>query len=90
MDLLDGYKGRIDLLVTDMVLPQRSGSELAVSIAASHPETKVLAISGHSEEYVLRQPAIGHYLGKPFSVTDLHDKVQSILSEKKSARGIAP
>ena len=90
MDLIEGYKGRIDLLVTDMVLPQVSGCELAVSIAASHPEAKVLAISGHSEEYVLRQPGIGHYLGKPFSVKELHDKVQSILSEKKSARGIAP
>jgi PAS domain S-box-containing protein len=85
LELMAAYKGSIDLLVTDMVLPQVNGSELAVSIAACHPETRVLAISGHPEEYVLRQPGIGHYLAKPFSLTDLHEKIRSILREKKPA-----
>jgi CheY-like chemotaxis protein len=71
-----------------MVLPQVSGSELAVSIAASHPEAKVLAISGHPEEYVLRQPGVGYYLPKPFSLPDLHKKVLSIWHEKKPARAV--
>jgi PAS domain S-box-containing protein len=88
LDLLSDYKGPIDLLVTDIVLPQVSGSELAVSIAASHPETKVLAISGHPEDFVLRQPGIGYYLPKPFCLPDLHKKVLSILREKKPARGV--
>jgi len=89
LDLIEGYKGPIDLLVTDMVLPQVNGSELAVSMAASHPETRVLAISGHPDEYVLQQPGIGHYLAKPFSLTDLHDKIRSILREKKPACGVS-
>ena len=87
LDLLSDYKGPIDLLVTDIVLPQVSGSELAVSMAASHPEAKVLAISGHPEDFVLRQPGIGYYLPKPFCLPDLHKKVLSILREKKPARG---
>lgn len=89
MDLLEAYKGRIDLLVTDMVLPQVSGPELAVSLASSHPEAMVLAVSGHPEEYVLRQPGIGHYLAKPFSLTGLHDEIRSILREKKPACGVS-
>lgn len=88
LDLIESYKGPIDLLVTDMVLPQVSGSELAVAIAASHPETMVLAISGHPEEYVLRQPGIDHYLAKPFSLTDLHEKVALILHETKLTCGV--
>jgi PAS domain S-box-containing protein len=88
MDLIESYKGLIDLLVTDMVLPQVSGSDLAVAIAASHPESVVLAISGHPEEYVLRQPGIDHYLAKPFSLTDLHDKILSVLHEKKLTCGV--
>lgn len=88
MDLIEAYKGRIDLLVTDMMLPQMSGPELAVALAASHPEAMVLAISGHPQEYVLRQPGIEHYLAKPFSLTDLHDKIRSILRERKPACGV--
>ena len=88
MDLIEGHKGRIDLMVTDMVLPQVSGSELAVAIAASHPQAAVLAISGHPQEYVLRQPGIDHYLAKPFSLTDLRDKIGSILDEKKLTCGV--
>jgi len=88
LDLIEGYKGPIELMVTDMVLPQVSGSELAVAIAASHPEAVVLAISGHPQEYVLRQPGINHYLAKPFSLTELHDKVRSILDEKKLTCGV--
>ena len=83
MEIIEAYKGPIDLLVTDMMLPQVSGPELAVSLASSHPEAMVLATSGHPEEYVLRQPRIGHYLAKPFSLTDLHDKIRSILSGRK-------
>jgi PAS domain S-box-containing protein len=88
LDLVGDYKGPIDVLVTDIVLPQVSGSELAVSIAASHPEAKVLAISGHPEDFVLRQPGIGYYLPKPFCLPDLHKKVLSILREKKPARAV--
>jgi CheY-like chemotaxis protein len=88
LEMAQAYKGPIDLLITDMVLPQVNGSEVAVAIAASHPETRVLAVSGHPEEYVLRQPAIGYYLAKPFSFTDLHDKIRAILSENKPACGV--
>jgi CheY-like chemotaxis protein len=88
LDLIQGYRGDVDLLITDMVLPQISGSELAIAIASSHPEALVLAISGHPEEYVLRQPAIGYYLPKPYSLTELHDKIRFILDEKKTASGV--
>lgn len=87
LDMIQAYKGPIDLLVTDLALPQINGSELAVAIAASHPETRVLAVSGHPEEYVCGQPGIGEYLAKPFSFANLHDKIRSLLSEKKPAQG---
>jgi CheY-like chemotaxis protein len=88
IELAQSYPDRIDLLITDMVLPQVSGPELARAITAYHPETKVLVVSGHPEEYVLRQPGIVPCLAKPFSFSSLEEKIRSVLYNKKPAHGL--
>ena len=49
-----GHDGRIDLLVSDVVMPGMSGSELAARLAADRPEMKVLLVSGYSDEKVIQ------------------------------------
>jgi CheY-like chemotaxis protein len=76
------HSTRIDLLVTDVVMPRLGGSELAERLIAMRPDIKVLFTSGYTEDTVLRagQFATGTYfLHKPFSPAALAQKVRSIL-----------
>ncbi len=80
-----GYKGTIDLLLTDVIMPGMNGRELAGSITANRPDVRVLYMSGYTEN------AIGHnglldaginLLQKPFSLPALKDKVREVLDSE--------
>jgi PAS domain S-box-containing protein len=73
---------RIDLLLTDLVMPQMSGRRFADSLRAAHPNIKVLFISGYLEESL--QPADRcepgmFFLPKPFDSEQLATKVREAL-----------
>jgi DNA-binding response OmpR family regulator len=74
---------RINLLVTDVDLPDGYGPELAEAVAAIHPGVDVLVISGWPYEAVVdRGLAPGtSYLGKPFTVEELRAAVRSALGK---------
>jgi CheY-like chemotaxis protein len=75
----------IDVLLTDVVMPRMSGSELAGVVSAMRPGIRVLYISGYSEdelrEYGItrRQP---NFLQKPFTQEELIHKLESLLHEE--------
>ncbi len=72
----------IDLLVTDVVMPQVSGRELAEHLARTHPETKVLYMSGHTDDIVLRQgvsESSAVFLPKPFGPEAILQTVRDVL-----------
>lgn len=80
---------RIDLLITDMVMPHMGGRELAPILQAARPGLRVLYISGYtdgamSEAFALQHD--GQFLQKPFTPSMLAAKVRQILdaSEEKS------
>jgi PAS domain S-box-containing protein len=78
------YPGRIDLLITDVVMPKMSGPALAASLAAERPSMKVLFVSGYAENTVLRHGSIdvtARFLAKPFDLTSLARKVRQVLEE---------
>ena len=64
------YEGKIDLLLTDMVMPQLGGKVLADQLQSQRPGLKVLFISGYTDSGIARQgqleAGIG-FLQKPFS-----------------------
>lgn len=78
------HEGRIDLVLTDVIMPVMGGKEMADLLQTSHPDTKVLFTSGYTED------AIGHhgvlrpgivFLQKPYMTTTLARKVREVLDE---------
>ncbi len=77
-----GYAGRIDVLLSDVVMPRLGGRELASRLREARPELRVVFMSGYTTDTVLRQGIAaneGAFLQKPFSARELAEKVRSAL-----------
>jgi two-component system cell cycle sensor histidine kinase/response regulator CckA len=87
------HRGRIDLLVSDLLLPQMSGIELWRRLSRFRPEARVLFISGNLEQARLlvdRGADTARLLGKPFTPRALLDTVRAILADSPFMRGEPP
>ena len=76
------FPGDIDLLLTDVVMPGMSGTELASRLLTERPNLKVLLMSGYAEEEILSRgfpESKLAFLPKPFTPARLVDKVQDVL-----------
>jgi two-component system, cell cycle sensor histidine kinase and response regulator CckA len=72
----------INLLLTDVILPDKCGPELAREMHRLHPETKVLFMSGYTEHAMVEQGMFEHgsrFLPKPFSSDTLTRKIREVL-----------
>ncbi len=70
----DAEDVKIDLLLTDVLLPGKGGRELAESLAASNPELKVVYVSGFTDDEAVRSgdfPPGSRFLQKPFTLSAL-------------------
>jgi hypothetical protein len=82
LSIAAAHPGKIHIVVTDIVMPEMRGPELAAKILETRPDTRVLFVSGHSEELVGRAPAVGprpELLAKPFTVAALTRRVREVL-----------
>jgi two-component system, cell cycle sensor histidine kinase and response regulator CckA len=83
--LCQQHDGTIDLVVSDIVMPQLNGLELEERIRAARPETKFLFITGFGDQFPeLRERTI---LEKPFLPSELLRKVEDTLNQGKAATG---
>ena len=77
-----GYQHPIQLLVTDVVMPEMGGGELVDQLLSSRPELKVLYISGYTNEEVTRRGisrSDAAFIQKPFTSDELMRKVREVL-----------
>ena len=73
----------IDVLLTDIVMPQMQGQELAAKVLALHPGTRVVFMSGYTQGLLSAQGVLepgSHMIEKPFSEGPLLAKLQEVLS----------
>ena len=81
----EGYHGTIDLLVTDVMMPEMNGFELSKKLLALHPELKILFISGYTADVIARNTVPDHqytFLQKPFNNKSLMTVVYNILNSE--------
>ena len=80
------HNGRIDLLVTDLVMPGRSGHELVARMAELRPDMAVLCVSGYADQAVVQSGQLGTetpFLQKPFTPDALLSKVREVLDQPR-------
>jgi len=83
LEITHRYKGLIHILITDVVMPELGGRELAEQIKRSRPRTKVLFTSGYLDTMVDDKPADQQVaiLQKPFALNILASKIREILDQ---------
>jgi len=79
----------LDLLITDVVMPEMNGKQLAERLTALHPRLPVLYVSGYTYDVVAPEGILNegfHFLPKPYSPDDLTAKVLELTSQKANWR----
>jgi PAS domain S-box-containing protein len=80
LELLSGYGGPLDLVVTDLVMPQMSGQSLVGLLQRERPGVRVLFVSGYSAASVADLPGVVmSFLQKPFTPASLTAAVREVL-----------
>ena len=89
LELADTHPGTIDLLITDVIMPELSGRQLADRLVERLPQLKVLFVSGYTDDAIVRhgilEPGIA-FLQKPFSPESLARKVREVLDAQAPSR----
>ncbi len=80
--LAGAHAGEIHLLITDVVMPEMNGRDLARRLLSHHPKLKCLFMSGYTADVIAHRGVLDegvHFIHKPFSIKDLAAKVREVL-----------
>jgi CheY-like chemotaxis protein len=89
LSICEQHRESIDLLLTDVVMPEMSGPELARRLTQLHPEMKVLFMSGYTDDAIVRHGVLEEevlFIQKPFAPDDLARKVKEVFGSSKYAK----
>jgi two-component system cell cycle sensor histidine kinase/response regulator CckA len=94
LEVLDGIDNKIDLLISDVVMPEMDGPALLKKIRERLPELRVIFVSGYAEESVRKDIADDQsveFLPKPYSLDQINSKVKEVLqSPRRGKDGVMP
>ncbi len=82
IELMASAAPSVDLVVTDVVMPEMSGRSLAATLSTMRPELKVLFMSGYTDDAVVRHGVLQAdvaFLQKPFTPSSLGNRVREVL-----------
>jgi len=82
LELIEGNNLKIDLLISDLIMPEMNGKELAAEIKSLIPENKILFTSGYTDSHIVHSGTLEkgiNFLQKPFSIQMLSEKVRTLL-----------
>jgi len=84
VDIFHQHADEIDLLLTDVVMPEMDGPALVRELVAERPQLRVVFISGCCDIVNLSAPRRIYFLAKPFDISELVSTVQMALKEDLS------
>ena len=82
--IADEFQGQIQLLVTDVVMPEMNGRDLAEKLLSRYPHLKRLFMSGYTADVIAQHGVLDegiHFIQKPFSIKDMAAKVRDVLEQ---------
>jgi len=89
LSIMAGYDGPVQLLLTDVVMPEMNGRELYENIVKDHPDIRVLYMSGYTENVIAHRGVLDagvQFIQKPFTVNALAAKVRETLDMRVDPR----
>jgi DNA-binding NtrC family response regulator len=87
--IVEGHRGEIDLLLTDVVMPRMSGKVLAQRLLARRPGLRVVYMSGHTEDAIVDHGVMDggtDFIAKPIALETLLARVRAVLDQGRDER----
>jgi len=84
LEILVKNGAKIDLIVTDLIMPEMNGKELAIEVEKILPKTRILFTSGYTEDHIVQSGSLDKgvdFLQKPYSIQTLAKKVREVLDK---------
>jgi DNA-binding NtrC family response regulator len=87
MAMVEKHPGMIHLLITDVIMPEINGAELAGLLVSRYPDVRILYMSGYTAEIIAQQGIIDvdvNFIQKPFSMEAFTLKVREVLEKQQT------